>query len=276
MSNDIYPLLAEPNLDTHRGFILAEEEALKDHLTGITVPAVPAKAPPDPRVKVGVWFRFPEGERQIKYPFITIDLLSAEPAFELFHSDYWEDTTDLYRPSVSPHLPPPPFGHARWAVKNFLPFRLTFQVSHFARSNLHDRYLTSIFMTDVFPVRPFFIVSAADNVYRRTELLGMNASNVPETTESGTKRIFRKFYTVSMLTEIPQTRFTENDLFYETLRVLIPVVHREDFDTYYETFIHEQPDPMNDFTQEERNEGGELFSVAHEGKNIPTAGEPPP
>ena len=131
---NIDPLLAEPNLDTHRGFILAEEEALKKHLDGITVPAVPAKTPPAPRVKVGVWFRWPEGERQIKYPFITIDLLSAEPAFDLFHSDYGPqiDTPErpLYRPSVSPGLPPPLPGTPGWYVKSFLPFRLMFQVSH--------------------------------------------------------------------------------------------------------------------------------------------------
>ena len=268
MSQDIYPLLAEPNLDTHRGFILAEEEALKKHLEGITVP-VPGK--PTQSTKVGVWFRFPEGERQIKYPFITIDFLSAEPAFDLFHSDHLENIEGLYRPSFTPHLPPPPFGEVRWRVKNYLPFRLMFQVSVFTRSNLHDRYLTSIFMTDVLPVRPFWIVSPADNVFRRTENLGMNSSNVPETTESGTKRIFRKFYTVSMLTDIPQTRFTDDALAYPVLRALIPVVDREKFDTYYAEFIKDQPDPLNDFTYQERTDGGEYFHVAHEGREIPPA-----
>ena len=266
---DVYPLLAEPDLDTHRGFILAEEEALKIHLSGISVP-IPGK-PTAPPTKVGVWFRFPEGERQIKYPFITIDLISVEPAFDLFHSDYWENTEGLYRPSVSPTLPPPPFGEVRWAVKSYLPFRLMFQVSVFARSNLHDRYLTSIFMTDVFPVRPFWIVSPADNVFRRTELIGMNASNVPETTESGTKRIFRKYYTIAMLTDIPQTRFTENDIFYPVLRTLIPVVDRERFDTYYAQFIRDQPDPLNDFTDQERTDGGEYFSIVTEGVEVPPA-----
>ena len=129
-------------------------------------------------------------------------------------------------------------------MKSYLPFRLMFQVSHYARSNLHDRYLTSIFMTDVLPVRPFHIISPADNVWRRTELLGMNASNVPETTESGTKRIFRKFYTVAMLTEIPQTRFTTNDIFYQALRVLIPVVDREKLRHLLRHLVHNQPDPL--------------------------------
>ena len=74
------PLRDEPRVHTHQGFLLSEDKMMLDHLSGITVPS---REPTDPKTPVGVWFRWPEGERQIKYPFITIDLLSAEPAFEL-------------------------------------------------------------------------------------------------------------------------------------------------------------------------------------------------
>jgi hypothetical protein len=271
MATTIYPLLADPDLDNHRGFILAEELALKDHLTGITVPPVPANPTARP-VKVPVWFRFPEGERQLKYPFIIIDLISVEAAFDLFHSTYYLPLEDkafpdrtLYRPSFSPSLPPPPFGNTEWQVLDYLPFRLVFQVTTFARSNLHDRYLTSIFMTDLFPVRPFHIRCAADDTWRRTENLDMVSNNTTETTESGTKRIFRKAWTISMQAEIPQTRLTEDDgMVYKVLRSLIVGVNREQFDSYYDTFLHNQPDPLNDFTQAEREEGGELFHITNE------------
>lgn len=271
MSNDIYPLLAEPQLDTHKGFLLAEEDALKQHLTGITVPNV--AQPTKPRIPVGVWYRFPEGERQIKYPYITIDLLSAEPAFDLFHSEHFYDAETVYRPDFSPRLPDPVEGWNRqtWTVRNYLPFRLMFQVTHFARSNLHDRYLTSIFMTDVFPVRPFFIVVPADGVSRRTELVGIAAANMPETTESGTKRIFRKMYTISMLTEIPQNRFDETGEAYKVLRTLIPVTLLEQFDSYRRQFLDGHKEPLIEFSDEEREEGGELFTVVHEGHELPSA-----
>ena len=265
---DIYPLLAEPDLEGKRGFILAEERALKEHLSGITVPALPVRSPPAAPIKVGVWYRFPEGERQIKYPFIIIDLITVEPAFDLFHSGYMQPLEGLYRPSFSPTIPsvPAEFGSAAtWAVKDFLPFRLTFQVGVYSRSNLHDRYLASIFMTDVLPVRPFWIVCEADDTFRRTENLGMVSSSSPETTESGTKRIFRRMYTISMQAEIPQTRFTEDDgLAYKTLRALIFGVDLEQFDAFYDNFIHNQPDPLNDFTDEERVKGGEYFHIVHE------------
>jgi hypothetical protein len=271
MATPIYPLLAEPDLDGHRGFILAEEAALKEHVSGITVPPVP-KTPTAKPVKVDVWFRFPEGERQIKYPFIIIDLLNVEPAFDLFHSDHYlsnedhyDPTRTLYRPSFSPGLPPPPFGNTEWQLKNYLPFRMMFQVTTFARSNLHDRFLTSIFMTDLFPVRPFHIRCSADDTWRRTETLDMVPNNTIETTESGTKRIFRKAWTISMQAEIPQSRLTEDDgMVYKVLRSLIVGTTLEQFDSYFDTFLKDQPDPLNDFTQQEREEGGELFHITNE------------
>lgn len=269
----VYPLLAEPELDTHRGFILAEEVAIKQHLSGITVPGMPFGDALAPRIPVKTWYRYPEGERQIEYPFICIDFLSAEPAFDLFHSDHHEEIEGLYRPSFSPTIPDPPLGYTRanWSIRNYLPFRLMFQVTHYARSNLHDRYLTSIFMTDVLPVRPFFIKVPADGVWSRVENLGMASSNSVETTESGTKRIFRRYYTISMLAEIPQDRFTEESQSWRVLRTLIPVVAIEKFDSYRHQFLDGHPDPLNEFSQSERDQGGEYFTIVHEGEEMPTA-----
>jgi hypothetical protein len=264
-------LLAEPDLEEHKGFILAEEAALKQYLTGWSVPKV--SGTPGERIPIKVWYRFPESERQIEYPFICIDFLSAEPAFDLFHSTHVHDAETIYRPSFAPNLPDPPAGwnRATWLVYDYLPFRLTFQVSTYTRSNLHDRYLTSIFLTDVLPVRPFFITVGADHVQRRVEQVGFAQANVPETSESGTKRIFRKYYTITMLTDIPQNYFTEEHQAWKVLKVLIPVTTIEAFDSYRRTFLDGHSDPLNEFTRDEREAGGELFNVVHEGEEIPTA-----
>ena len=138
--------------------------------------------------------------------------------------------------------------------------RLILQVSHFCRSALHDRYLTSIFMTDVLPVRPFCIESV-DDVWRRTERIGFQAADSIETTESGTKRIFRKIYTISMLTEIPQNHFDSAEGYsdYQALRVLIPVVDREQFDNYFAKILDGHADPMSEFTDEERADRGRVL-----------------
>ena len=49
------------------GFLLAEDEALKQHLSGITVTDDRNEHRP-----VKVFFRYPEGETEKHYPFITI------------------------------------------------------------------------------------------------------------------------------------------------------------------------------------------------------------
>jgi hypothetical protein len=255
----------------HLGFILAEEEALKKHFMGMQVVTKPGYVG---MTDVGVWFRYPEGERQLQYPFITIDLLTVEPDYELFTSTYYQDPTDLYQPSFSPTLPPLPDDGANrgYTIREYLPMRLVWQVSHFSRNALHDRYLTSIFMTDVLPYRPFFITSI-DGVARRTDRIGFQAADSIETTESGTKRIFRKIYTISMLTEIPQNSFADASGYstYLALRVLIPVVARAQFDQYFQTILNGHADPMSTFSQEDREAAGEYFHVAHEGRLLPPA-----
>src|SRR5262245_14258956 len=99
----------EPNIWTHKGFLLAEDEMMKDHLSGITVPGRDETAP---EVPLGVWFRWPEGERQLRYPFATVDLLAADPAFDLFTSVHYLGDNELYIPSTSPDVPPPALGWA--------------------------------------------------------------------------------------------------------------------------------------------------------------------
>lgn len=262
------PLRDEPNIWTHQGFLFAEDKALKDHLTGITVPGRDEATPP---IEVGVWFRWPEGERQIKYPFITIDLLQADPAFDLFTSDHWESTRDLYRPSFAPNLPVPPGGYATqgWAIRNYLPFRLMYQVSVHSRNALHDRYLQSIFRSDAFAPRPFWIWCDTDATWRRTEVTQAVNSNISETTESGTKRIFRMVYTVNMLAEVPQDRILDSWT-YKVLRTLIPVTAIEDFDSYYRNVLRDYPDPIGTISSEDREAEGEFFHVTHEGREVLT------
>ncbi len=243
----IRDLVNPPDLLEHTGFMLAEEEALKSYLTGITVPDVQG----GPDIDVGVWFRWPTSERQIKYPFITIDAIAAEPEYSLFHSEHLQNVHGLYRPSVSPRMPEPPGGwdNMGWQVRNFLPFNLVYQVNVFSRSNLHDRYLRSIFVTDIIPPRPFWIACDADATWRRTEMTGYATQDQSETSESGTKRIFRKVYTISMLAEVPQEKILDS-YFYRVFRVFLSVKDRETLE--------------------------EFFQIAHEGQEVPTEQPPGP
>ena len=271
------PLVSQADILTHRGFLLAEDEALRAHVSGLVVPDVRPDKTED--IKVGVWFRYPEGERQIKYPFVTLDLLSVEPRFDLFTSEYVVDPKGIYWPSTYPGpIPPSPDG-LEWFIRPFLPMQLVYQVAVHSRSSLHDRYLMSVFATDVVPPRPWWIPCDADMTMRRCDRLSMQSADLVETTESGTKRIFRKVYTISLQAEIPQQplyEWTGGDpetgdwkkvpsLFYQALRAYIPIVAREQVDQYVQE-VMSHDDPINDVPAEVRAEAGEVAPpITHEG-----------
>lgn len=203
----------------HLGLILAEDAALKQYLTGITVPGREGAMD-----EVPVWFRYPEGERRMKFPFITIDFLAINPSYDRwtsFHKvpeDYCDfedpvtgavERTGMYIPSFASELPEKEETDSGYHIDPYLMYTLMYQVSVHTRSALHDRYLLSRFMTDILPPRPFWIGVDADSTWRRCELQDMTQADTMETTESGNKRIFRKIYTISMDAEIPQSRAYE-------------------------------------------------------------------
>jgi hypothetical protein len=210
--------IGDIDLSVHTGLLLAEDAALKGYLSGLTVPGK------DGPVTVEVYFRYPEGERRIKYPFITIDFLGIEPNYGLWRSVHNLDTEGLYVPSTSTSIPPITVGRENThnqVMLSYQPFLLTYQVVVHCRSALHDRFLASRFMGDVFPPRSFFIGVDADNTWRRCELISMQPADYSETTESGNKRVFRKVYTITMLAEIPVSRIQE-----------VESVHRVHVDVY--------------------------------------------
>lgn len=239
----------------HTGLLLAEDAALKEYLTGITVPNR------DGMTDVEVWFRYPEGERRIHYPFITIDFLAIEPSYDRWTSyfrmepDYAEFRdpmtsevvrTGMYIPSVSDSLPEleGDEGTTSHVVENYLMHALTYQITVHSRSAIHDRYLTSRFMTDIFPPRPFFIGVDADMTWRRCEMLGIQSADITETTESGNKRIFRKVYTLRMDAEIPQSKIAEVA---QVLRVHADVyadTTRRELATHNYDDVHEIGEPV--------------------------------
>lgn len=212
--------VGELDITTHSGFLLAEDDALKTYLSGM---AVPGKA--NEKTDVGVWFRYPEGERRITYPFIVIDFLSVDPDPSRWTSQWNvpEDyclyldpttgletgTTGMYVPSTAPALPEKTDETFGYHIDPPMMHILTYQVSVHSRSALHDRYLASRFMVDVFPPRPFYIPVDADMTLRRCEMVDFMQADTTETAESGNKRNFRKIYTLQMDAEIPLTKVYE-------------------------------------------------------------------
>lgn len=248
--------VGEIDLANHTGLILAEDAAMKNYLSGITVPGRNGSMD-----EVPVWFRYPEGERRIQYPFITIDFLAINPSYERWTSihnvptDYCEfmdpvsgETTSrgMYIPSTSPQLPATESETASFKILPYLMHTIMYQVAVHSRSALHDRYLLSRFMTDIFPPRPFWVGVDADKTWRRCELMGMQQADTTETTESGNKRVFRKIYTLSLdvelpqdaLREIEQVRRVHADVYPEN-----PISQRESVEHLYDD-VHEYAEPV--------------------------------
>jgi hypothetical protein len=202
------------------GFLLAEDEAIKARLTGLTVTDDRNNTRP-----VQVFFRYPDAETEREYPFITIEMLDIVHAKNRQHSElpiYYYNTAggasvpaDLekradvmrYWPSNSAD-----FGYLdnkndyQVLVSNeFVPVDLLYQVSTFTRSALHDRQLSANMLTKVFPFRRGSIHIAADNTDRRLELLDWSTADLLDPEAGYRKRIFRKVYTLQMSAELPST-----------------------------------------------------------------------
>lgn len=202
------------------GFLLAEDEAIKNALANIHVYDDRNVSRP-----VQVFFRYPEGETERVYPFITIEMIDLIHARNRQHSelelsyfntsggatppDGWEKRPDalLYWPSESADL-------SNLTNKNdfevlhtneFVPVDLVYQISTFTRTALHDRQLTSTILRKIFPFRKSSINIAADGTNRRLELLDWTTADLLDPEAGYRKRIFRKIYTLQMGAELPSS-----------------------------------------------------------------------
>lgn len=202
------------------GFLLAEDEAIKNRLTGITVSDDRNATRP-----VKVFFRYPEAETERDYPFITIEMLDIVHAKNRQHSEtplYYYNTAGgasapvgaSFMPNALNYWPSISSDFSYFTDKNnyqtlvtneFVPVDLLYQVSTFTRSALHDRYLSSIMLTKIFPFRRGSIHVPADNTDRRLELLDWSTADLLDPEAGYRKRIFRKVYTLQMSAELPST-----------------------------------------------------------------------
>lgn len=194
------------------GFLLAEDAAVKQRFTGITL-----SDDKKSNRTVKVFFRYPETETEREYPFITIENVGLTHARELQHSEeyyyydqyeesetgssltYWPSEMDT--PEIASGLVGP--GYLR--TDSFIPVYLTYQVATYCRTALHDRQLTSKMLRYVVPFRQGSIFVDADGTARRFDLLGWTNSDLLDQEAGYRKRIFRKVYTIQMTAELPQS-----------------------------------------------------------------------
>lgn len=193
----IEPVLGPDPEVRQRGFILAEEDALKQKLSGLTVTNLRL---PDQRLPVSIWFRNPASVTEKSYPFITIDLVDIVFAADRAHDlnlidvDEWPSTWESFEDS--------PDGFDAKATR-YLPYNLFFQIATHCRSAQHDRELTSVLMTtNYLPFRFGWLEVHADNTVRHLELVTWQQADISEDPQA-TKRLFRKVYTIRVTAFLP-------------------------------------------------------------------------
>lgn len=193
-----------------QGFLFAEDEAIKKRFSDLTV-----SDDRDAQRPVQVFFRYPEGETERKYPFITIELIDVVHAKNRQHSDTYLDTHRAghpnnldYWPSTSSASSPNVPGFDSFRTTEFTPVDLLYQVSTFTRSAIHDRQLASQMLASIVPYRYSSIMIEADGTSRRLDLLDWSTADLLDPEAGYRKRIFRKVYTLQMTSEIPTSSLT--------------------------------------------------------------------
>lgn len=183
------------------GFLLAEDEAIKLKLSGLTV--IDTKHPTGNTV--GVFYGFPDRPAENRWPFITIDLISVDHAREMQSSDqpinptYWPDTTT---DATTLFATPLPAGMHPTSYE-YIPVWLTYQIMTWSRNAQHDRQIHArLLATQRIPMRWGYLNVPADGTTRRLELLSRSYGDSMERMDSSGKRSFRTAYTVRTNAEL--------------------------------------------------------------------------
>lgn len=195
------------------GFLLAEDAAVKSRFSGLTVTDDRNAQRP-----VKVFFRYPDGETEREYPFITIELIDIVHAKERQHSHttLYQSTSDASvnwytsQPNALTYWPSEHYDFRSYgsegpfvSTPEFLAMDLVYQVSTYTRSALHDRQLTSQIMRNRAQWRWGYIGIPEDGTTRRFDLLDWVTADLLDPEAGYRKRIFRKVYTVQINADLP-------------------------------------------------------------------------
>lgn len=214
------------------GFTVAEDEALKKKLQGITV-----RDDKEAAREVKVFFRWPTDDVEKQYPFITIELLdiqhaldretSAQTVYLQHYDNGFGDPMEYLRvPSRVPYWPDEtpdagtllPEGTTLGATIEMIPVDFVYQIATHTRNQIHDRQLTAAMLSrGRLPFRYGELFVEADDTVRRLFNLGWQQADISDNEAAGRKRIFRKIYTLSVNGEMGYADFRATGVVDEVL-----------------------------------------------------------
>lgn len=195
-------------------FLLAEDAALKAHVTGLTVSDLKTA-----NRQVKVWFGYPDVEiREQSFPFITIDLIDIRPALDRQSAGYYYDSD--YQGTQESEVDGSYVGYEVPVA-----YDLIYQVSSYSRHPRHDRAIAFQLMNKFPAMRGYLAVPNAlgtSTAQRHMFLEDFTKLDRAEG-ENGNKRLLRNIYTVRVVSEMSPA----------TVRDFIPQVSSVAIDVNY-------------------------------------------
>lgn len=199
-------------------FIIAEDEALRSQMMGMTV-----SDSKTPERAVEVWFGQPDQEmRAQSFPFVIIDLIDISEATERVMSGK----------SKPWYLEPELETNQNWDIWYPTPINLFYQISTFARHPRHDRQILAQILGTRLPLRfGSLVVKQTENddgtfegTVRRLDTVNV----VKRDTTEGGKRMFMNVFTIRVSSEIPSPY--DFQTYYKVMEVRL---NTHDNNTYY-------------------------------------------
>lgn len=206
--------------DIRRGWLTAEDEALKAKLSGIRL-----SSPKNVNgVKVRVWFGMPTSERESLYPFITIDLVSVDFAFDRAHSaeitaiDYWPSEYATFAEYAAAHNLTFDNDEQYAMATRWHPYDLSFQVATHTLYQQHDRELLQILLsTNFLPLSRWgYLPVPADDSVRWLDNEGYATADYNAGDAEHQLRVFRKVHNVKVSSHLPPE---DPFIYYKVLQV---------------------------------------------------------
>ena len=174
------------------GFIVAEDNALKNLLKGIKV-----KDNKNQNRDVTVWFGYPDVEiRDQSFPYITIDLIDVVPANNRQTYGYLID--DDYQGTIAP------VTGRTYQYTIPVAYDLVYQVTSWARHPRHDRALMHALLTKLPSKYGYLIVPnqlGTENSSRSMFLDGFVKRDTVES-ETGNRRLLRNVFSVRVVSQM--------------------------------------------------------------------------
>jgi len=190
-------------------FLLAEDEAIRNLLLGMTVTDQKSTGTGSTPRNVGVWFGQPDQElRDQRYPYITIDMV-----------DVAEDFSRAMRGKVKPtYLEDPETGPdnddlydddtQNWEIDFPIPVNIDYQLTTYSRQPRHDRQILAQLLYTRIPLRFAVLNTGPNTLYGTTRRLDVLDIAKRDVTENG-KRLFVNAITVRVSSEIAQSTYTK-------------------------------------------------------------------